>query len=83
MFFQQLEKSSGDLNTLTASLKATDGALQRELDSIKDGTNDLANKFSKLRDRINQEIANKQASVNVPCSFSDCRLWVFNAKSRL
>ena len=63
IFSQQLEKSSGDLSTLTSSLKATDGALQRELDAIKDGTNDLANKFSKLRDRINQEIANKQVSV--------------------
>lgn len=62
---QQLEKSSSDLNTLMASLKASDSALQRELDSIKDGTNDLATKFSKLRDRINQEIANKQVQLTM------------------
>ena len=58
----QLEKAIGDLNTLTSSMRATDSVQQRELDSIRDGTNDLAIKFGKLRDRINQEIANKQVN---------------------
>ncbi|KAL8600042.1 hypothetical protein ACOMHN_039275 [Nucella lapillus] len=60
MKVSELEKSSTDLTTVVSSLKATDIAVQEELEEVKDGTNALTSAFNKLQAKLNRELANKQ-----------------------
>lgn len=50
-----MDKSSNDLETMAASLSATDSTLQRELDSLKEGAADLASRVTKLREHVAKE----------------------------
>lgn len=42
---------------MSATLKGTDGALQRDVDSVKDGISDLALRIDKLRSIVNKQIS--------------------------
>ncbi|XP_025105747.1 uncharacterized protein LOC112571147 [Pomacea canaliculata] len=58
----EIEKSASELETMSATLKGTDGALQRDVDSVKDGISDLALRIDKLRSIVNKQISENKMS---------------------
>lgn len=57
-----MEKSVSDLETLTASLKGTDNTLQRELDAIKDATDSLSLKLTKLHQLMIRHLSDNKVN---------------------